>query len=329
MTAAHWIPSIDLAGARTGDVAARRAIAGEIDAACSTSGFLTVRGHGIDPSLQTTIREETMSFFAASDTEKEACAVRDGDPARRGFHRMGRVAASIGIDTPPDLCESFSINRLGEAAAASAVTTEDERLVWPNIWPANRGALRAAWLAWFDAMNELAAELMRLFALALGLDEAWFDRYIDHNASNLGANFYPAQERPPGPGQLRKGAHTDWGSLTILMQDPTAASTASGLQVQHPDGTWLDVPPTEGELVVNIGDLMAIWTNGRWVSTMHRVVNPGTGDRSPRLSLAFFHQPNDDAVIATIPTCGTPSGKPVTSGEWFRRKLQLAFGTGS
>jgi isopenicillin N synthase-like dioxygenase len=176
-------------------------------------------------------------------------------------------------------------------------------------------------------MDDLATDLMRLFATALGLERHWFDHSIDRNMSNLAANFYPPQRIAPAAGQLRKGPHTDWGSLTILLQDPNPASTVSGLQVRVPDGTWLDVPPTVGEFVVNIGDLMAIWTGNRWVSTMHRVVNPQAGDGSARLSLAYFHQPNDDAVISTIPTVDAVPGHAVTSGEWFRRKLGLAFST--
>jgi isopenicillin N synthase-like dioxygenase len=237
---------------------------------------------------------------------------------------MGKVAASIGVDTPPDLCESFSINRLGdEHAAAAAGLLPTHPLALPNRWPDTAG-FEETWTEYFAAMEGLVGVLLQLFAIALDLREHWFDDNVDHDMSNLGANYYPAQTTPPAPGQLRKGPHTDWGSLTILLQDD-----AGGLQVRTTDGRWVDVPCVVDGLVVNVGDLMANWTNDRWVSTMHRVVNPSAqAASSERLSIAFFHQPNYDAEIACIPTC-TGSGArhpPVRSGEWFAGKRQLAYG---
>jgi isopenicillin N synthase-like dioxygenase len=119
----------------------------------------------------------------------------------------------------------------------------------------------------------------------------------------------------PEPGQLRLGAHTDYGSLTLLYQD----ETPGGLQV-HRDGVWRDAPIVPGTFVVNIGDLMSRWTNDRWVSTLHRVQNPAQGRWDvPRLSIPYFHQPNYDAVIEAIPTCVAPGEQatypPITSGD--------------
>lgn len=139
-------------------------------------------------------------------------------------------------------------------------------------------------------------------------------------------NCYPPQTSPPLPGQLRRGAHTDFGSLTILYQD----AAPGGLQVQTAVGDWRDVPPVGGSFVVNLGDLMAAWTNDRWVSTMHRVVNPSTDVAATRrLSIAFFHQPNFDTIIECIPTCLAPGGRPryepVTSGQWLIDKLSKSY----
>ncbi|WP_244425425.1 2OG-Fe(II) oxygenase family protein [Pseudaminobacter salicylatoxidans] len=130
---------------------------------------------------------------------------------------------------------------------------------------------------------------MRLFAVALKLPEDYFERFIDAPISALRALNYPEQTVPPKPGQLRAGAHTDYGSLTILL--PQEGS--KGLELITPGGNWTPVPPVPGAFVINIGDLMALWTNDRWVSTMHRVVNPSPedGGMDRRQSLAFFHQP--------------------------------------
>jgi isopenicillin N synthase-like dioxygenase len=150
-------------------------------------------------------------------------------------------------------------------------------------------------------MERLAAEIMRLFALALDLPENWFDDKVDEHMTNLTANYYPAQIVPPRPGQLRKGQHSDWGSLTILYQD--------------------DAP----------GGLQVLGKGGTWVSTVHRVVNPPRDvANTERYSGAFFHQPNFDARIECIPTCTGPSNPPryapTYSGEYIVDKFRRAYG---
>ena len=129
---------------------------------------------------------------------------------------------------------------------------------------------------------------------------------------------------PPKPGQLRAGAHSDYGSLTILL--PQTGS--GGLQILSPSGRWVDVPPVPGAFIINIGDLMAQWTNDRWVSTLHRVINPDlvAGQSSRRQSFAFFHQPNWFAEIACIEEClpagDKPKYQPVLSGPYLMGKFK-------
>jgi isopenicillin N synthase-like dioxygenase len=162
---------------------------------------------------------------------------------------------------------------------------------------------------------------MRIFALALDLPESFFDNKIDRHISRLRVRNYPAPLTPPAPGQLRAGAHSDYGSLTILSTE----DRPGGLQVFNAAGEWVPVPIIDGTLIVNIGDLMARWTNDAWVSTLHRVVNPPEGEaaESRRQSLVFFHNPNYDAPVACIPTCLAPGAEPkyppTTSGEHLRR----------
>ncbi len=172
-------------------------------------------------------------------------------------------------------------------------------------------------------MERVATTLMRIFAVGLGMDKHFFDDKVDRHITNFSVLHYPEQPKPPLPGQLRAGAHTDYGSLTILKPD----SAPGGLQVLSKGGGWIDVPTLPGTFIVNLGDLMAEWTNDRWVSTLHRVVNPprdkAVGSR--RLSMAFFHQPNYDAVIECLPTCSA-SGRPprygrTTSGEHVWMKI--------
>jgi isopenicillin N synthase-like dioxygenase len=164
---------------------------------------------------------------------------------------------------------------------------------------------------------------MRQFALALSLDEHWFDDKVDKHISTLQLSNYPDQKIPPQLGQLRASAHSDWGSLTILKTE----DRPGGLEVCTDDGAWRPVPFVPDTFIVNIGDLMARWTDDRWVSTLHRVVNPPEekAHDSRRLSLVFFHQPNYDAVIRQIRP-GAPKYEPITSGDYLRMRIAQTFG---
>jgi isopenicillin N synthase-like dioxygenase len=318
------IPHIDLAAAD-----APR----DIDRACREIGFLVIGNHGVPAPVIEAAFAAARSFFRLSDEEK----LRSAAPDRRirGYLPPGQqaLARSRGDESPPDLLERF---RMGRFDVPDDAYHRDRASSWfvPNLWPAEPRHFAGALQAYFASMEALAGRLMRLFALALGLPPGFFDDKIDRHISNMYINYYPAQPNPPQPGQLRAGAHTDYGSLTILA--PSEAFEAgrglqatSGLQVRAPSGEWHDVAPPPGTFVVNIGDLMAQWTNDRWVSTLHRVVNPPrAAARADRMSLVFFHQPNDDALIECLPSCcadNAPKYAPVTSGEHQARKLRRTF----
>ncbi|AEY92679.1 oxidoreductase, 2OG-Fe(II) oxygenase family [Streptomyces hygroscopicus subsp. jinggangensis 5008] len=144
--------------------------------------------------------------------------------------------------------------------------------------------------------------------------------------STLAANYYHPLSGPPLPGQLRKGAHTDWGTLTILYRDG-----AGGLEVEQKRRGWREVPFTQGGFVVNIGDLMAFWTAGRWVSTLHRVRNPAEGRTGARISIPFFHMPRHDAPVEPLfpfsdAATETRFRTATTPGEWYRERLAAMVG---
>lgn len=191
------------------------------------------------------------------------------------------------------------------------------------MWPDGLPAFQATWTAYYRRMEGLATTPMRIFAMGLGMDEHYFDDKIDRHITNFSVLHYPPQHEAPLPGQLRAGAHTDYGSLTIVKPD----AAQGGLQVLAKDGRWLDVPHMPDAFVVNLGDLMAEWTNDRWVSTLHRVVNPSraAGEAARRISMTFFHQPNYDAVVPCLPTCADAGRPPrygtTTSGEHVWMKI--------
>ncbi|MET9474992.1 isopenicillin N synthase family dioxygenase [Streptomyces sp. NPDC002917] len=327
-----YVPVIDLSSARSGG-AAERQLAAVIDEVCRTSGFLVIVGHGVPERTIAEMYRATREFFALSAATKAELLAVPADPLMRGFGRQGSLAASNAeaeVEQEralPDISETFTVNRLGEPDADRALPADaDPALRTPNRWPELPG-FAEAYRSYYAAMEVLAADIMRLFALALDLPEDWFEDKIEQHMTNLTANFYPQQPEPPAPGQLRKGMHSDWGSLTILYQD----DGPGGLQVLDKAGQWLDVPVIEGSFVVNIGDLMAIWTNNRWVSTVHRVVNPPRElAGKERYSVPFFHQPAYDALIECIPTCtgplNPPRHQPVRSGDYIIGKFSRAYG---
>jgi isopenicillin N synthase-like dioxygenase len=322
------VPTVDLAGCRD-DAGRRVAIGRAIDEAFRTGGFMMITGHGVPPELIEDMYATTADFFLQPDEEKLRYLSPVGQSTRRGFSRNNYSAASRGEQTPPDICEFFTMNRLGEPGRARRDVLGDQydELSAPNIWPSYPEGFREVWLRYFSAMEDLGELLMRMFALGLDLDEHYFDRFIDDHYTYMISNFYPPQHEHPAPGQLRRGAHTDWGTLTILYQDDTPA----GLEVRNRAGGWVAVPPVPGSFVVNIGDLMAVWTNDRWVSTLHRVVNPPPESADAyRISIPFFQQPNFEAVIECLPSCTSadnpPRHQPVTSGEWVELMIRRASG---
>jgi isopenicillin N synthase-like dioxygenase len=164
-------------------------------------------------------------------------------------------------------------------------------------------------------MNGVGARLRRIFARALGHDDDFFEPLFDDRASSLRVLNYPELDAPPDDGQLRAGAHRDYGFVTILRSE----NVAGGLEVQTRDGTWLEVETSPNAFVVNLGDLLAEWTGGRWVSTLHRVAVPPAGAiGTRRQSLVFFHNPREDAYIDAI---------DATAGDYILAKAAQAFGT--
>ncbi len=332
-----YVPIVDLRGAREGSPNDRLDVAKHIGRVCETSGFMTIVGHGVPSSTIEAMYHASQCLFALPAEQLRALTAADDDPLLRGYHPMGGGVVSNSSDSDPrllddtdgslpDLVSRYVIVRFGEPGSTGLPPDASTELRLPNRWPDIAG-FRDAWLTYIDALDALSGDLMRLFALALDLPENWFDDKVDHAAYNLVANHYPPQPVPPPAGQLRQGPHTDWGSLTLLYQD----DAAGGLQVMDKSGAWVDIPSLPGSFVLNIGDLMAVWTNDRWVSTMHRVVNPPPDrTRHERISVPFFEWPNWDACIECIPTCSSvdnpPRHPPTTTGDYHVRQLASIYG---
>lgn len=318
------VPVIDLNAIRGTDAAAIAALGRQVDAACRSIGFLIVQGHAVPPDLIAEVRRQSYAFFDLPEAERQALRPPAGT-FLRGYTppETNTLARSKGVETPPDFRSMFSIGRPEVDGTQYAEFPEARPFYQPNIWPGRPEGLRAAFTAYFREMERLAREIMRSFAVGLGLPIAFFDDKIDNHFAAFHALHYGAQSAPPAPGQMRAGAHSDFGSLTILMPP---AEGGMGLEVQRPDGGFAPVEPPPGAYVINIGDLMQQWTNGRWVSTVHRVTNPaGEGWASRRLSLGFFCHPNYDAPVAALPGTVAPGEaplhEPVMAGVYMNRKI--------
>ena len=247
-----------------------------MDGICRKTGFLAVSGHGVSKATIEAIWTKAEAFFALPLEQKLAAKARyPGYPYGYLPPQSESLARSRGVEAPPDQKESFN----GGPERAPASLSDPEALGFcfaPTIWPEAPPGFHEAWRAYYRAMEDLAARIMGVFALALKLPEDFFASFIDAPVSALRALNYPALSAPAKPGRIRAGAHTDYGSLTILL--PQAGSR--GLEILTPDARWVEVPPRPGAFVVNIGDLMARWTNDRWISTLHRVVIPEDGGAS-------------------------------------------------
>ena len=320
----NGIPLIDIAPVLNGDAAGKRRVAAEVGEALRSIGFFTIVGHGVPEALVKDVRDLAYEFFALPLAEKLRIP-RPSVASTRGYDPPANqaLAATLGNASPPDLQEMFGMGDFELPNEPYYTQGHGRDFFAANLWPERPAGMRRAFEAYYRALDGIGDELMRVFAIALGMDEHYFDDKIVRSISHIRFNKYMAQPEAPAPGQLRAGAHCDYGTLTILYGE----DKPGGLQAFGPDGQWIDVHPPPGAFVVNIGDMMARWTNDRWVSTLHRVVNPPRSeDRAERLSIAFFHQPGHDIEIACIETCHGPGNPikypPVSYGDYRYEKVR-------
>jgi isopenicillin N synthase-like dioxygenase len=309
------VPLVDLAPWWSGGPEARAAVADAVDSALREAGFLLLAGHGIPPGLAQDARAAARDFFALDPSEKTTYAVDAA--AYRGWSGPGSQsnAATYGVDTPPDLKETLSVGPFD--VPDDEYHCEAGRWFAPNRLPPSRPDIAARLASWYRAAAALSHELLSVFAAALGLERTALQRHCERAPSILSVNWYPSHDCvEPRPGQFRAGPHTDFGTLTVLDREPGLG----GLQVQDDAGEWHDAPFVDGALTVNVGDLMALWTGGRWRSTRHRVLPPpAEAPHEELVSLIFFHGPDYDARIT--PLDGSAS-EAVVASEYLTGKLR-------
>ena len=305
------VPVLDLATCTPAD----------LDRACRTLGFLQVVGHGVPPAVADAAWEQARAFFDLPLAEKMSVALPEPG-APYGYAPVAAEALDPGASVAADLKETYVMGP-PEVPGAPPADPGEAWVRSPTPFPTALPGLRPAWEAYADELGRLADRLLSLMAVALDLPADTFAPAVDRHPSALRALNYPHVAVPPAAGQLRAGAHTDYGTITVLRQD----DAPGGLEVLGPDGSWIPVPSLPGAFVVNLGDLLQHWTGGRWRSTLHRVVVPhprtAAAQDTRRQSMAFFHNANWDAVIDVLPTCrrpGVPVPPPVRAGEWLMRR---------
>ena len=309
MSATASIPVIDLMPFYAGRP---EAVIARVREACEEIGFFVIAGHRVDPEVVTRLTALAQDFFDLPPDEKRQVA--DNGPVPGGLAYVPpegeNLAATLGAAVPPDLKECLDFG-FGFKAAP---------------WPARPAGLQEACQAYYAALSDLARDIRRIFALALDLSADYFEDKFDRHLSSIRVLHYPPQEAAPVPGQLRAGAHTDYGALTILRAE------AGGLQVKNRAGAWVEVPVRPEAFVVNIGDAFMRWTDDHWISTLHRVANPPeeSGRGAARRSLAFFHNPNADAVIECLPSYAAASGggkyPPILYKDYAETRFRQSHG---
>ena len=312
------VPLVDISGFDGGSPEKRRKIADDVAHALESIGFLSITGHGVPAELMKSMRDQFWNFYDLPMEEKLK-AINPSMNLNRGYAPPGAqsIASTDDGEPLPDLREAYPFGRPHIPDDPYYAAPEAAYAYEPNIWPVSSPGFEETTRAYYAALETLNLLMLRIFATALDLHEDFFLDKFDKHASVLRGMNYFDQDEKPRPGQLRCAAHADYGTHTFLQID----NAPGGLQVLNRAGNWVDVDPAPGTFVVNIGDLMMNWTNDRWLSNQHRVVNPPAdlNEGTRRQSIAFFVQPNYDALIECIETCKEPGEpakhKPVMAWE--------------
>jgi isopenicillin N synthase-like dioxygenase len=309
------IPVVDLSGIRSGRQDELARIASEVGQAARGIGFFSVVNHGIPDSLVAGAFAEAHTFFALPAEEKMRLSVT-GSKEYRGYVRLGEE--TLDPTKAPDVKECF--NAGPDLAPDDPDVLAKKPFAAVNQWP-DSPSFKATLKAYHAANLELIVLLHRAVARDLGIEENYFDERFDRAVGILRLLHYPPHPGRFDGSQYGAGEHTDYGNLTLLAQDGTG-----GLEVRARDGTWIDVPPQEGAFVCNIGDCLMRWTNDLYVSTPHRVVNRSGRER---FSIAYFGDPNADALVECLPAClepgASPKYPPITYGDYLRSRYDATY----
>ena len=309
------LPIVDISGLRKRDEATSAEAAAAIHAAYTEHGFLYVTGHGVPEDVIERAAAAALDFFRQPKEVKETVSAK---LTHRGWHALGD-ALMYGAEKP-DYKEFFQLGL--DLPADDPDVLAGQPLRGANAWPDGLPEFRRDMETYFDAVAACGQDLLRGVALSLGIEANFFTDKYAKPLQRTQAVYYPPQPASLGDDQFGVAAHTDFGNITLLWQDDNG-----GLEVQTLAGDWIAAPPVPGTLVVNVGDLLGRWTNDRYLSTPHRVVNRSGRER---ISIATFYDPTYTAVIDPrdlgLPDSMESKYEPTTAGAHILGRIDASFG---
>jgi isopenicillin N synthase-like dioxygenase len=277
------LPLIDMSGIRERDPAAIQKAAGAIRQACVDTGFFYIVNHGVSQPLMDQAMAAAREFFAFPAETKRTVAV---NKRHRGWHALG--GATMYEATKPDHKEFFSIGL--ELPEDDPCVVAGQALRGPNQWPSFMPGLQPVLARYYEAMGQTGADLLCAVAASLGIAEDFFADKYHKRLQRTQMVYYPQHPAQAEADQFGVAPHTDYGCITLLLQD-----NSGGLQVRELGSErWIEATPVPGSLVVNVGDLLARWSNDRFRSTLHRVINRSGHER---YSIATFFDPTYEARV--------------------------------
>lgn len=302
------IPLIDFAPLRDG-VDGAREIAPALREALEGTGFLIVVNHDVPRDLIEATFAEARRFHAQPMAAKRALLMNEHNNGYMAMSRYNVRTSRVSEAAKPDLNEAFFVKR--ERSPDDPLVRAGRRFAGPNRWPDDLPDFRETVLDYCAAVDGMARRMLPALALALDLAPDWFDAAFAESQFSFRLSHYP--QAPHEEGQYGIAPHTDVNFMTFLAQ-----SGVSGLQIATAPRQWRDVPFVPDSFVVNTGDTLHRWTNGRFKSTPHRALPPTDG---PRYAIPYFLGPHLDTVIECLPTCcdsaNPPRERPITYGDYL------------
>ena len=306
------IPVLEIGPYLEGAPGALEAAAGQLRVALEEIGFFYLAGHGVPQSLLDRIFAETKRFHALPLEEKLKLRLNRSNNGYMPLRGHAQRHTSLNKDPKPNENESFFAKRERDPADPDVTAKRDLRD--PNRWPEALPGFRETVLEYQDVMRRLVHRLLPVYARALDLPADYFMPFF-HKGGEITVrmiHYPPATAEHVADEVFGTAAHTDRNLLTILAQGDTP-----GLQIMLPDGAWIPAPILPGAFVVNSGDTLRRWSNDRFLSTPHRVLNLSGRDR---YSVPFFVSPEYDTAIECLPSCrspGNPAKYPPVTMEDF------------
>ena len=314
------LPIIDMATYRAGAPDAKARLLGEIAAVSRELGFFYLVNHGLPEDFLARQLAWARRFFSLPLDQKLAVDLRHS-PVRRGYEPMALQTLQAGM--PPDQKEGFSIGC--EPPDGEPLPDPLPDFEGRNQWPADHAGFDAAGFraqmeAYRAAMIDLGREICGLIAASLGLAEDYFADALAHPNATLRLLHYPPLSEEAALRMLGCGAHTDWGFITLLLQDD-----CGGLEIETASGGWLKATPVPGAMIVNLGDMGVRMTGGRYASNVHRVLH--TSPDRDRYSVATFFNPHADYTVDYVPTCAPEPGRlpPTTFADHIHAMVAKTY----